>query len=634
MKRHQEVSRQKVFGRRAAVLGGFKLMLVGALCSRLYQLQVVENQIYGDLAESNRINIQLVPPPRGKITDRFGRLLARNRKNYRVLLTTENIDLKSTLDALSLIVPLTQRDRRRILRAAKRRRGFVPIEVKDDLTWEQVSQIEINAIDLPGVRIDAGLTRDFPQADAAAHIVGYVSAVSETDQATDSDPLLLLPGFRIGKSGVEKWYDRELRGEKGSRQVEVNARGRILQELSHDPGIPGKQLVLTVDMDLQRFCLNQLARHKSASAVVMDIHTGDLLALASWPTFDPNVFSRGITAQEWGALENNELAPLTNKAMTGQFSPGSVFKMVVSMALLEDGHDPLERVTCTGVVTEGRDGKFHCWKRRGHGAIDMKDAIIQSCDSYFYVMSRKLGIDKIAAMARRLGYGAVTGLDLPNEAAGLVPTKAWKTTALNQPWTVGETLVASIGQGYVLCTPLQSAVMVSRLVNGGRAVVPHIAQGLIDDQNLIRRLPTDWPHIGLPDEHQRLIREAMDRVVLDRRGTAYGARILNAGMAMGGKTGTSQVRRITEAERRLGVTKNEDLPWHRRDHALFSGYGPLPDPRYAVSVVVEHGGSGSRIAAPIARDIMIETLRRDPSRRDGALKLAAAGRPVQASLDD
>jgi len=633
MKKGQEVSRQKVFGRRAAVLGGFKLLLLGAVGSRLYYLQVVENQRYGLMAEENRINIQLVPPPRGKITDRFGRLLARNRKNYRVLLTTEKIDLEATLDDLSRIVPLTQRERTRIIREAKRKRGFVPIEVKDYLTWEQVSQIEVNAIDLPGVQIDAGLTRDFPQADAAAHIVGYVAAVSERDQDEDRDPLLQLPGFKIGKSGVERTYDLDLRGSAGTRQVEVNARGRILQELTREPGTPGKQLVLTVDMDLQRYCLNQLAQHKSASAVVMDIHTGDLLALASWPTYDPNVFSRGITNQEWQSLSNNDLAPLINKAMSGLYSPGSVFKMAVAMALLENGIDPLEHVNCIGHVEEGT-GKFHCWKRHGHGRMDMRDAIVQSCDSYFYVMGRRIGIDKIAAMANRLGYGERTGLDLPNEAGGTIPTKAWKRAELDQPWVAGETLVAAIGQGYVLTTPLQNAVMVSRLVNGGRAVVPHIAQGLIDEENVIRRLPTDWPGLDIPPEHFRLIREAMDRVVLDRRGTAYGARILEPGMAMGGKTGTAQVRRITARERETGVRKNEELAWKERDHALFVGYGPLPDPRYTVSVVVEHGGGGSSVAAPIVRDIMSETLRRDPSRRDGALKLAAAGRPVNGFISN
>ena len=617
--RGQEQNRAKLFNRRATLLGGLKLALIGGLCGRLYHLQVIEYQRYGLLADENRIHVQMLPPPRGLISDRFGRILAYNRNNYRVLLTTEKIDLANLLNMLRQIIPISAQEYDRIMREAHRKRGYVPIEIQNHLTWQQVSQIEVNAIDLPGIQIDAGLTRYFPNAEATAHIVSYVAAASERDLANDRDPLLQLPGFRIGKNGVERNYDQILRGAAGTRHVEINARGRIIQELQHKSSATGKHLILTVDMKLQNYCLKKISRHKSASAVVIDIYTGDLLALASWPSFDPNIFTRTVSDQEWRALINNDLAPLTNKAISGRYAPGSVFKMVVAMAGLKAGIDPLEPVNCIGYVDEGKD-RFHCWRAKGHGPVTLKDALVQSCDCYFYILGRRLGIDAIAIMAERLGFGQSTGIDLPNEATGIVPNRAWKRAERNQNWLLGETLITSIGQGFVLSTPLQNAVMMARLVNGGRAVIPHIAQGMIDSENVARRMPTNWDDLALPTEHLRLVREAMDRVVLDWRGTAYGARILEAGMAMGGKTGTAQVRRISSDERLAGVVKNDQLPWKERDHSLFVGYGPLPEPRYVVSVVVEHGGAGSSVAAPIVRDIMKEVLHRDPSRWDGALK--------------
>ena len=615
--KHEGADQAKLFTRRTLLVGGGQALLFSALGARMYYLQILEADRYATLAEDNRINLRLIPPPRGRIVDRFGQPLAVNQQNYRVVLVREQaLDVGRTLDALAGIIDLGEADYERILRDVRRKRAFVPVTVQDYLTWPQVSRIEVNAPDLPGVSIEVGQTRNYPYGESMTHILGYVSAVSEKEM-TGADPLLELPGFRIGKQGIEKQYDGDLRGSAGTSHLEVNALGRVIRELSRDPGVPGRDLVLTVDAALQTFAYKRLKDERSAATVILDVTNGDVLALVSAPGYDPNIFNMGMSNETWNALASNPLTPLANKAIAGNYAPGSTFKVMVALAALEAGVAPETRAFCPGYMDLG-NARFHCWKRNGHGWVNMYDAIRESCDVFFYDLSRKVGIERIADMAKRFGLGAPTGIDLPGESGGMIPTKGWKLATMGEPWQLGETLVSAIGQGFVLTTPLQLAVMVARIANRGRAVTPRLIRPA-GPPNLDMDVAADGPpeaaapDMGIRDSSFDVIHTAMDMVTNSRRGTARRARIAEEGREMAGKTGTSQVRRISMAERAAGVFKNKDLPWRRRDHALFVAYAPVQAPRYACAVVVEHGGGGSKVAAPIARDLLIETQRRDPA---------------------
>ena len=617
---YKDSSRFKSFSRRVAFLGGGKVLLLSLLVGRMYQIQVVESDKYKTLADENRINLRLLPPPRGTIVDRYGRALAVNQENYRVTLVAEQVrDINTMLDTLSGILPLEDYERQRILREVRRRRGFVPVTVRENLDWRDVSRIEVNAPDLPGLSIEVGQIRQYPFAEDFAHVLGYVSAVSEKD--VTGDPLLELPGFKIGKNGIERVFDLNLRGKAGNSQVEVNAVGRVIRELSREEGQPGADLRLTIDRDLQKLTAGRLKEEKSASAVVMDIHNGDVLALSSVPGYNPNEFVTGLSSKSWSRLINDPYAPLTNKAISGLYAPGSTFKMVVALAALEGRIvAPDHRVFCRGHTQVG-NARFHCWKRHGHDWQDMYEAHQNSCDVYFYDIAKRTGIDRIAEMAKRLGFGAKTGIDLPSEKGGVIPTRAWKKALTGTPWQQGETLISGIGQGLILTTPLQLAVMTARIGNGGKAVVPRLIRSVDEDGEEVEPIFKD---IGISKRSLDVVREGMNRVTNVRRGTAYRARISEEGMEMSGKTGTAQVRRISKAERETGVLKNHERPWRERDHALFVGYAPSDNPRYAVAVVVEHGGGGSKVAAPIARDLLLETQKRDPANRTVAPAAAEA----------
>ncbi|MBY3752639.1 penicillin-binding protein 2 [Azospirillum formosense] len=605
----RDTDRYRLLTRRAAVLGGLKLAGLSALVGRLYYLQVVESARFTMLAEENRISLRLVAPSRGTIVDRFGAPLAVNQQNYRVVVVSERTrNIQDTLDKISKIVPLTDGDRRRVMRELHRKRRFVPVTVRENLTWEQVATIEMNTPDLPGVAIEVGEIRHYPEAEATAHILGYVGAVSEAE--LNGDPVLSLPGFRIGKAGMEKYHEKALRGTAGTSQLEVNAVGRVIRELSRDEGQPGREVQLTIDIGLQKFVQQRLAQEVSASCVVMDVHTGGIYALCSHPSYDPNQFTMGISAELWEELLSNQATPLNNKAVAGQYPPGSTFKPVVALAALESGLISRNHtVFCPGHMDLG-DHRFHCWKKGGHGTVDVVGALRHSCDVWFYDVSRRIGIDRIAEMANRFDMGQLTGLDLPHERPGLIPSIDWKKGALGKPWAQGETLIAAIGQGYVLSTPMQLVAMTARLANGGFAVKPHLTKQI----KALSGEQTSWPPIGVKKENLDLVLRGLYEVTNAPNGTAYKSRITEPGYEMAGKTGSAQVRRITMAERSTGVKKNEDLPWRERDHALFISYAPVSSPRYACAVFVEHGGGGSTAAAPIARDILLECQKRDPGR--------------------
>lgn len=598
----------KAFSRRAVLLGGAQLGLASALVGRLYYLQVIEADRYNKLSEENRISLRLIPPPRGVIVDRQGNPFAVNKQNYRVVIVAEQTpDLEQTLDALAQIIQVNDYDRRRTLKEVSRKRPFLPVTVRENLTWEEVARVEVNTPDLPGVTIDVGQSREYVLGGAASHVVGYVAAVAESDLS--DDPLLEIPGFRVGKNGIEKTYDLALRGKAGTSEVEVNAIGRVIRELNRDEGKPGAEMVLTLDRDLQKYAVDRLGEESGAVAVV-DVHSGEVMVLASTPGFDPGAFAQGMTESYWRELTSNPKGPLNNKAIAGQYAPGSTFKTMVALAGLDSGVvTPDHRVFCTGKVVLG-DSHFHCWKKEGHGWLDMHDGIMKSCDVYFYDVARRVGIDRISEMARRFGLGSNLGIDLPGEKPGLMPDSGWKLATTGVSWQPGETLVAGIGQGFSLATPLQLAVMAGRIVNGGNAVVPHLSRDLLDRDGPRPRPKAAFAPVGASAAALKVVMDGMIAVANNPRGTAYSARIAEPGYEMGGKTGTSQVRRITRAERLAGVKKNEDLPWEERDHALFIGFAPISEPRFACAVVVEHGGGGSKVAAPIARDVLLETQKR------------------------
>ena len=625
----EDSNRYKAFSRRAAIVGGAQLALFGLLVGRMYQLQVLESDRYRMLADENRINMRLLPPQRGRILDRYGRPLAANRENFRALIIAEQTpDIEHTLDALARLIPINEHDRRRILRDLKRHRSFIPVTVRENLDWKDVSRIEVNAPYLPGVVIDVGQSREYPLGADGSHLLGYVAAVSEKE-LTGDDPLLELPGFRIGKSGIERAYETRLRGKAGNSQLEVNAFGRVIRELSRQEGQPGDDVILTVDLAIQNFAVEQLRDKRSAAAVVIDLRSGGLIALASVPGFDPNAFNVGLTAAEWRDITSDPHSPLSNKAVSGAYAPGSTFKMLVALAALESNQMTADTpVYCRGHTDLG-NARFHCWKRGGHGALDMRGALMHSCDVYFYEAAKRTGIDRIADMANRFGLGERTDIDIPGERAGLVPTTRWKRANFGVPWQKGETLVAGIGQGFILATPLQLAVMTARLATG-RAIKPHLARAIATNGEIKPVKYKNSAPIDVSPEALQVVRDGMNAVTNVRGGTAFAARIKEDGWEMAGKTGTSQVRRISKHERETRVLKNEERPWKERDHALFVAFAPVDNPRYACSVVVEHGGGGSAVAAPIAREIMREVLRRNPPEHedDDRLVDAVKGTPA------
>ena len=605
-----ESERQRLFTRRTLILGGGQALIFGGLVARMYYLQVTEGARYATLAEENRIRTKLLSPPRGLIYDRFGERLAVNEQNFRLLLVPEQAgSVDQMLEKISAFITLTEYDLKKIKRELKRSRAFNPITIAENLTWEQTAAIQVRLPELDGVSIDVGQIRHYPYPVSTAHVLGYVAAVSERDLKSDSDPLLTVPGLQIGKSGIEKIHDKELRGTVGTANLEVNAFGRVIREVQRREGLPGKSLSLTIDLELQKYVQQRLMTERSASCVVMDVHTGAIYALASHPSFDNNAFSKGISQKLWDDLRNDETAPLSNKVIAGLYSPGSTFKMVTALAALETGHITTSHsVTCYGVFKLGTH-RFHCWKHYGHGKMDLASALRESCDVYFYDLASRIGIDAIEAMARKLGLGSITNLDIPGEAEGLVPSREWKEARRGERWQGGDTLNTSIGQGFVLSTPLQLAVMTARLVNGGKAVEPRLTKAIEGED-----LPVpNWEDLGFNPDHVSTIISGMNSVCNNRKGTAYSARIAEEGKEMGGKTGTAQVRRISLAERAAGIVRNEDREWRLRDNALFVGYAPIHSPRYAVSVIVDHGGGGSAVAAPIARDILIEAQRLNPT---------------------
>ncbi|MGH6908584.1 MAG: penicillin-binding protein 2 [Phenylobacterium sp.] len=608
--------RQGVFHRRAFLFGGFAGLGVLALGGRLAQLQLLQNQRYEKLSTSNQFNFKLVPPPRGLIVDRNGVVLASNRPNFRLLVTRDkDVDPEVTLRTLSEFVPLDDMRRRRLLRdinAAPRRS---PVSVTEDMSWEQFSAVNIRAPALPGVTADMGEVRVYPYGGAFAHVIGYVAKVNKDDLSPagpNADPIMLHPGFRIGKQGVEKAFDLDLRGKPGAHKVEVDANGREVRQdpAGNIPATPGKVIELTLDADIQNRALEVMG-DESGAIVVMDCRTGDLLCMASAPSFDANQFARGLTGAEYAALAKYERKPLLNKVMTGTYPPGSTFKPTVALAALSAGVDPETRVTCSGGWRWG-GRTWRCWKHDGHGAQNMHDAIKNSCDIYFYQTALKIGPDPIARAAHAMGFGQTFDIGIPGQKKGVVGSREWKRKAVKREpvWQPGDSVSYGIGQGYVAVNALQLAVMASRFANSKTALNPRLIKSVGGIEMPRGDRAPDLPFAA---EHLAYIRGAMEAVANDVSGGAYKQSQLGLGdLKMAGKTGTAQVRSYDNVASRSSAS----VAWRLKDHNLFVAFAPVDAPRYALSVIVEHGGmGGATAAAPRAREVMRVALLKDPELR-------------------
>jgi penicillin-binding protein 2 len=615
----KDKSRYTTFTRRTVGVGGTMSLVFAVLAGRLYQLQIRDGEEYRVAAEDNRVSQRPLVPPRGRVLDRFGAEMATNRRNYRVMIVAEQAKdgVKEVLDQIGKVIHLTEAQKKKVLADVAKNKKFVPVPVMENMSWEEFSRINLHLPYLPGVQPDVGETRDYPFGAEMVHVLGYVSSVSPDDLKDDTDPLLDLPGYRIGKRGIEKAYDKELRGKGGDTRVEVNAYGRIVRELGKDPGEQGQDVWLTIDCELQRFADQRLGQ-ESAACIVMDVETGAILSLSSTPGFDPDWFNVGVTNAQWKDLSTSDYKPLLNKAMGGTYPPGSTFKAAVALAAVDAGiATPDYNVTCSGVYNFGGHA-FHCWQRKGHGTLDIEGAIQRSCDVFFYETSRRLGIDKIEAAARKLGLGTPTGIELPGERSGLIPSRAWKQKTYGWGWQQGDTISVGIGQGYVTVTPLQLCQMMARIA-GGKAVNAHMVHS-VGDKVLEQE---NVPHLDFADESLAVVRSGLNKVTNAPGGTAFAWRINEPGMEMAGKTGTAQVRRFTKEERARGLIRNQNLAWKLRDHALFVGYAPIEKPRYALSIIIEHGAVGHP-HVEMARDILTFAQKRDIVARPTAYPLKSA----------
>jgi penicillin-binding protein 2 len=590
-----ESNQAYTFTRRALVLGGAQGVLGALLAARMAWISIAENERYKLLSESNRVQLRLIPPRRGWIVDRHGQPIAINRSDFRVDLIPDRLDdPERILAELTRLLALPPDEVQRVRDELKRAAGYQPVPVAENLPFEKYAAVTVRLPELPGVAPLRSFSRFYPDGAAVGHLVGYVGTPNKEEyEAEDKNPLLITPGFKVGKDGLEKTMEARLRGRPGAQRVEVTARGKLVKELSTLSDQSGGILPLTIDAGLHAYAARRLGDN-SGCVTVLDCRTGEILAMPSMPAYDPNSFSDGISHAEWDLLSKDDHLPLVNKTMQGLYPPGSTVKPMMSLALLQAGIDPNARVNCTGAYRVG-NAVFHCAKKGGHGPIAMHEAIIKSCDIYYYHMGRMAGVDALAPVARGFGLGKEYRLPVPSQRYGTVPDPAWLERKHKRRWETYDTVNMSIGQGYLLVNPLQLAVMVGR-----------VASGIAFEPRLLRtKTIPQHPPVGVTPEHLAFVRDAMSGVVNSGRGTASVAKLPLDGVLLAGKTGTAQVRRITMAERASGVRSNASLAWKMRDHSLFVCFAPVDNPRYSCSVIVEHGGWGASVAAPIARDTLL-----------------------------
>ncbi len=590
-KRYTSVHQSLTFSRRMLLTGGAQVAIGALLVGRLGWLSVAENEHYQLLSESNRVQLIIVPPRRGWIIDRHGKPIAINRSDFRVDLIPEQLEnVEQTLTTLAQLLNLSVDDVDRILKELKAARGYQPVQVAENVPYENYAAVTVRLPELPGVQPMRGFSRFYPDGPAVGHLIGYVGAASAAEYEKEKNPLLITPGFKIGKEGLEETLEQKLRGTPGGQRVELTARGKLVRDLTPKPDRSGATVPLAIDADLQEFAARRLGE-ESGSVVVLDCLTGDVLALVSMPAYDPNSFSDGIGRTEWKMLSEDPRRPLLNKVLNALYPPGSTIKPMGALALLQHGVEPTERIFCPGGYRLG-NRFFRCLGR--HGTVDMRRAIAKSCNTYFYAMGHRIGYDNIAPMAKRLGLGQKFDLPVVSQSYGTVPDSQWKLKRYEQnkrlierpDWTASDTLNASIGQGFLIINPMQLAVMGGRIASG-RDIQPRLVG--------IGKKPA--PLLDIPQEHLEIVRGGMWQVV-NGDGTAGASRIPLPGIEMSGKTGTAQVRRIT------GGQRGQSGDWKYRDHGLFVCFAPSVNPRYAASVVIEHGLGGARAAAPVAKDVL------------------------------
>jgi penicillin-binding protein 2 len=590
------------FSRRSFFLGATQIGVGAVLAGRMAWLSIAQNEKYALLSESNRVNLTLIPPRRGWIIDRAGRPLALNRTTFRVDLIPDRLaDKARVLAELQKLLAIDPSEMDRITDELSKAAGFQPVVVAENLTYERFAAVSVRAPQMLGVAPSQSFARYYPEGAGVGHLLGYVGAASAEDYQKTKDPLLITPGFKIGKAGLEQVMDAPMRGLPGAKRTEVKANGKLVRELATKQDVSGSAIKLTIDAGLQAYSARRMG-NESGSVVVIDCMTGDILTMVSMPSFDPNSFSDGIGRMEWKMLREDDHVPLLNKVLQGLYPPGSTLKPMVALALLRHGVSPDDTVYCSGGYTMG-GRRFHCLGT--HGSINMPNAIMKSCNTYFYTMGDRVGYDKIAVMARELGLGQEFELPFPSQRYGTIPDSKWKLKKYNQEWTRADTLNATIGQGYVLASPFQLAVMAARIASG-RQLTPHI----------FMRKHMLAPPLAVPLEHLAIVREGMNRVV-NSAGTGARSRIDINGVKMAGKTGTAQVRQIS------GSRRGQNGEWKYRDHGLFVCFAPVDQPRYAAAVVIDHGLGGARAAAPVAKDIL--TYLYDPEQAMGTLRNLESG---------
>ena len=581
----------KNLNRRSFFLLLTKLSLFSVISYRLFDIQITNSSKYKTLSKNNQINVEILYPIRGIIKDRNGNIIASNLKVFDLYIIPEQTkNLNKALNDLSNFIDLDFKTKRKIINLSKTVKKFEKIKVLENLDWKTLEMLETNKNYLEGISLVEDFQRIYPQNESFSHLLGYVNKPSKKD--LNLPYISNMPLLNIGKQGLEKTFNELLVGQPGNREVEVNSSGRIIREISKKLSTKGKELNLSIDSKIQKYLTSRIAEHKAGSIVLLDIETGEILSMVSTPNFNSNLIIQKPNVDYWNSLLNNSLSPLTNRSIQGLYAPGSTFKMIVAIAALKDGLiDKNDKVFCEGKMEFG-DRFFHCWKTKGHGNMDIVSAIKESCDVFFYNLSIKVGIDRIAEVAKDFGLGQTYNVKLLNQKEGIIPNKKWKKNTYKESWYGGETLNAAIGQGYVLTSPLQLAIMTARIASGGKKIDPSI---------LKISKKTSFNNMNKYAESLKIIKEAMFKVVNESKGTAINSKASNFNFS--GKTGTSQVKKITMAERESDNFRKKEIEWKNRDHALFVGYMPSEKPRYSLSVVIEHGGSGASTAAPIARDV-------------------------------
>ncbi|MBK47799.1 MAG: penicillin-binding protein 2 [Pelagibacteraceae bacterium] len=602
----------KLLSRRAFLLGLGKGALFTSILLRLMYLQLYKTDQYKVLAEKNRISLRFIPPLRGNILDRNDKILALNKNSYNLLIenTKNKSEIIKTLNKVSEVIFLNQFEIESLNNnLEKKSKKDLPIFIKKNLKWNELSTLNVNLMNLPNVFIEKGVKREYPFKNLAAHIVGYMANPKKSD--LKDNPILQMIDTDVGRSGIEESFEKDLRGFPGTQHLEVNAKGREIREISKEESVRGRNIKLTIDINLQKH-IHSLLKDKNGSIVVIDVNNGELLGLESSPSFDPNLFTKSISEKDWRNLIENPMSPLVNKSISGEYSPGSTFKLIVLYsALINNIIKPNDKINCSS-KTEYGDRNFYCWchkKKTGCFAtqtgtryVGPELAVAQSCDSFFYELAKRIGIERIVETARNFGLGSKSGVNLDGEKYGLVPNKSWKKKRYKKSWKIGETMITGVGQGFLTTTPIQLAVMTAMFANSGKKIFPTLLKK--------NQTTTDNEIFTTQTLNQKkffkIIKNSMFSAVNKPYGTAYGSRTTKPIFA--GKTGTVQVRKITKKEREFGIISNKDLPFNKRDHALFVGFAPYKNPKIAVSVVIEHGGSGSKIAAPIAKKIFSKVL--------------------------